>query len=115
MGTTKRERRTIYAIMTFEKMEIEPITQLPDMGDTRLVGWYAEKEDAIQAVKDNACDICECCYGYALIEAVREGLYQPADHDERWFFKYNSESDGYDPIPEPTEQGWRQTVGYTIG
>lgn len=111
----KQERRTIYAIMTFEKMEIEPTTQLPDMGDTRLVGWYAEKEDAIQAVKDNACDICECCYGYALIEAVREGLYQPADHDERWFFKYNSEIDSYDPIPEPTEQGWRQTVGYTIG
>lgn len=107
------ERNVIYTVMTCEKLGIDPKTKFPDMGSSRLVGWYKEKDDAFEAVRTNACDICECCYNYVIIEAVEEGLYQPAGHDSRWFFAYNRKTGGYDPLPEPA--GYGSTVGFTIG
>lgn len=86
-------------------------TKFPEFGSERLVGWYSEFEKAYSAVTENACDINECCYDYALIEGCEEGLYQPAM--ERYFFKFDNKERKYVPIPEPDFV--KKVCGFTIG
>ena len=72
--------------MTMTKLKQDEKTKFPDFGSSSIVGYYFDKNDAFNAVKENACDINETCYDYALIEEIREGLYFPAFSDCRWFF-----------------------------
>lgn len=117
-------KEPIYAIMVCTKIEEHIYTMkdengnekekpsgFPDFGATRVVGFYHEKENAIDAVKENAGDIWETCYDYAIVETVEPGLYQ-SSHD-RWIFKHNPSTGGYDEIPEP--EILNHTVGITIG
>ena len=83
------------------------------MGDERIVGFYIDKEDAFKNVKENDCNINNTYYNYALIEEVEEGLRNPAGCSNRWFFKYNKETDEYDEIEEPTFLNGFS--GFTIG
>ena len=66
----------------------------------RTHGWYLNKEEAIQCVKDNWGDIYECgYYNYALVEKSVEGLYNmnTPGWEEHWFsvkpvhFEYESQ------------------------
>ena len=102
----------IYTILTFTKLEIDE-HKWPVFGSERLVGYYADKQHAIEAVKNNNADINETCYDYALVEEVEEGLYQPANSDKRWLFKFNRDTKLYEPIEEPD---WlHEFSGFTIG
>lgn len=104
-------RDFIYAIMVCERMGVKNF--LPDLGTSRLIGWYGAYETAVSAVTENWCGIDECCYAYALIEKIEEGLYKPANSSERWWFKYDQVTDTYDPVEEPKE--YEHYSGFTIG
>ena len=104
-------RDFIYAIKVCERMGVKNF--LPDLGSSRLIGWYGIYETAVSAVMENWCGINEHCYDYALIEKIEEGLYKPANSSERWWFKYNQVTDTYDPVEEPKE--YEHYSGFTIG
>ena len=96
----------IYLITVMQKIE-EVVsksgkrTGIPDFGDTRVVGYYFTYDDARETVVNNAGDIHETIYDYALIEKVAPGIYNGATSDSRSVFKYNKAKERYDPVEEP--------------
>ena len=90
---------------------IEKPSGFPDFGDSRVVGFYHEKEHALETVMNNGGDIWETCYDYAIVEEVEPGLYTCSI--TRWVFKHNKETGFYDPIDEPPVM--KHTCGLTIG
>ena len=84
----------------------------PEFGSSTIPGYYTKKEDAFYVVKNNVCDIWETCYDYALIEKVKEGLYNPATNENRWWFKYNYKTEEYEQIEEP--KGFSMFCGLTF-
>lgn len=107
-----RDKQTIYVIMTMEKLETGK-DGWSDFGISAIPGWYSSKSRAFEVVQNNYCDIWETCFDYALIEAIDEGLYNPATNDARWWFKYNKDTDRYEPIDEPSCV--RHECGFTVG
>ena len=88
----------IYLITVFDKLESDDRWGY-NLGSTRSVGYRNSFELAEEVVKTNVCDIWEYCYDYACIEELGCELYPFAQR--RWFYKYNREIDGYEPIEEP--------------
>ena len=101
----------IYAVLVFTKLEFEK--GFSNFGSERLVGYFFDKDDAINHVKENVCDIWETCYNYAIVEGVKPGFYEPADKEDRWLFKFNHETGEYEQIEEPGEMA--HLCGFTIG
>ena len=81
-------------------------------GDTRCVGYFSTFKKAEEIILDNACDIWETCYDYAVIENIEEGLYQ-YDHDAVWY-KWNDLNEKYEKIEEKPEQ-YKKLIGFAIG
>lgn len=54
---------------------------------TRCVGYFKNEKEAIRVVENNEYDICEYCYEYAVIENLKEGIYQ-YDQNPQWFELY---------------------------
>lgn len=84
--------------------------------DTRCVGYFKTFEKAEDIVLYNACDIWESCYDYAVIENIKEGLYQ-YDFHPTWY-KYHKLLGGYIKCERPEKinsKGSINTVGYAIG
>lgn len=76
------------------------ITTISKKNGNRCVGYYANEQDAIDAVTCNACDLNEAgYYPYAIIENVKEGLYQ-YDQSPIWF-KYNEDTEEYEKSDRP--------------
>ena len=100
----------IYTITMLEKVENDK-NGWPSFGSTDVVGYYTDLDVAIEAVTNNACDINETVYDYAVIEKVSEGLYNPSVTS--YWFKYNREKDSYEPIDEPNEV--KHICGFSIG
>lgn len=90
----------IYVIMCTTKLEQDPKTKFPDFGSERIMGWYEDKDTAFERVRENACDINETCYNYAIVEEVKQGLY-PCSMN-RWFFEYKKDKDEYVQIEQPS-------------
>lgn len=88
----------IYLITVFDKLEPDERWEYK-LGSTRSVGFRYSFELAEEVVKTNMCDIWEFCYDYACIEELGCELYPFAEN--RWFYKYNRDIDGYEPIEEP--------------
>lgn len=88
----------IYLITVFDKIEEDKRWGF-NLGSTRSVGFRWTLEDAVEVVEKNMCDIWEYCYDYACIEQLNGALYPWAE--ERWFYKFNREKDGYEEIDEP--------------
>ena len=80
--------------------------------DMRCVGYCSTFEKAEEIISDNACDIWETCYDYAVIENIEEGLYQ-YDHDAVWY-KWDDLNEKYEKIEEKPEQ-YKKLVGFAIG
>ena len=55
----------------------------------------------------------ETCYNYAILEPYYEGISGYVFNEDRQFFKYNREKDGYFEIDEP--EGFGHMVGFSIG
>lgn len=85
----------------------------PNFGSTRTVGYYLTKNEAELAVTNNAGDMCEWCYNYALIEQIKPGIYQSALPEDRWWFKFNEETEQYESIVEP--EFLKHLSGFFIG
>ena len=99
----------MYFITTIE-------TKKGDVKDTRCVGYFKTFEEAEQAVIKNACDIWETCYDYAVIENIKEGLYQ-YDFHPTWY-KYHKLTSGYVKCEQPdfvNLKGGVGMIGYAIG
>ena len=84
--------------------------------DIRCVGYFSKFNDAEQAVLENACDIWETCYDYAVIENIQEGLYQ-YDFHPTWY-KFHKLLGGYVKCEQPSfvnKNGGMGTIGFAIG
>ena len=94
----------IYAITCFEQFEERILKDgrpagFPDYGAMVFMGFYHDFDDATESVIENNCDINERCYNYAVIEEISPGLY--AYPRPRWFYKFNYDTNNYEPIGEP--------------
>ena len=90
------------------------VTTVSEKHGNRCVGYFTEKETAIEVVKSNAGDINEAgYYPYAGIENIPEGLYQ-YDQDPIWF-TYIEKTEEYKISPTPLFVRKNHFVGFGIG
>jgi len=69
---------------------------------TRCVGYHFNKEDAIEAVEKNHCDIAERgWYRYAIIHTVPEGIHQIQPDKNQIWFEYDTNTNIYHWIRKP--------------
>lgn len=81
---------------------------------SRCVGYLSDKQKAIEAVIENACDLYEAgAYPYAIIEHIEEGFYQ-YDFEPLWF-KYNRNKNEYELLKKEPDFIGDKTVGFAIG
>jgi len=83
--------------------------------DNRCVGYFSDKETAIEVVENNVGDLYEAgCYPYIVIENIPEGIYQ-YDQDPIWF-TYVEKTEKYQISPPPLFiRKERHLVGFAIG
>lgn len=87
----------IYAITCLQTIEEE--NGWPVYGAMKFMGYYFNKEEAIEDVEINNCNINECLFRYAVIEEIEPGLY--SFPRRRWFFEFDDDSETYHLIEEP--------------
>jgi len=56
-------------------MKMEDSCGWGDLGSCRVVGFYFNEADAVASVLNNAGDMFEMTYNYAIIEKINEGVY----------------------------------------
>ncbi len=78
----------------------------------RTVGWYPNKQSAMDCIQENRGDIFETTYTYAVVEELPWGLY-PKPASEVWF-KWSHELGSYQPCERPSEFAGVLSCG-TIG
>lgn len=106
------ENKAYWFITVFETAEIDNLGW-PKTGCTRCWGFYSNKQDALNALHGNYTDMWEYCYDYAILEAYYEGIGGYSFNEERQFFKYDKEQDGYFEIEAP--QGFEHICSFAIG
>lgn len=106
------KKNVIYTILMVEKLETAA-TDFPDFGAMRTVGYSFDRGTAFDWVKTNTLDISEHTYRYAIIEEVKEGLYEPAFADKRWIFEFDPTANTYHEIAEPKQL--KRFCGFAIG
>ncbi len=86
----------------------------PKDNDVRCVGYFSDKDMAIEVVENNIGDIYEAgCYQYAVIEHIPEGIYQ-YDTEPLWF-TYIEKTQKYQPCATPLFIRKEHMVGFAIG
>lgn len=91
----------MFFITCFTKIPTED--DFTNIGSTRTFGYLESFEDAEKALNENWCDMFECYYDYAVVEEIGPGIHCYAGKDERTFFKWDRNKNGFfkiDPIPE---------------
>lgn len=83
-----------------------------NIANQRCWGFYTNKESAIMALHSNATDMYERTYNYAVLEEYCEGISN-CNTQNRQFFKYNKERDGYFAIEEPSI--FKHWSGFALG
>ena len=106
------EDKVYWFITVFEHAEIDNLGW-PETGATRCWGFYTDKKVALKALHENWTDMWETCYNYAILEPYYEGISGYVFNEDRQFFKYNREKDGYFEIDEP--EGFGHMVGFSLG
>jgi hypothetical protein len=91
----------IYVVTTLESLDFRQ--------DIRTVGWFETYSDAEQEVIHNSCDINEGSYDYAIIEKIGMGFYPPCP--SKTVFKFNYQTDQYEPIDLPSELEYITNIG----
>jgi len=80
---------------------------------SRCVGWFPNKEDAIEVIIENYGDINEAgYYPYALVEGVKPGLYNFDLREEIWF-KWDDDKHQYIQCDKPDK--FHNTLCYSMG
>ena len=95
------DSKPIYEIIMLEK----PITVdeygWPQYGDSENVGFYFEEAKALQAVRENWCDLSDNgAYKAAIVQRKGEGIY-PLPNKE-WYLVFDKKTETYkeQKIPE---------------
>lgn len=101
----------MWFITVFERVELND-KGWADFGCQRTWGFYAERERAVQALHENWTDMWETCYDYAVIEKYDEGISH-YDFDNRQWFKFDEEHNGYFEIDEP--YGLKHIGSFALG
>lgn len=81
----------IYAIKLFDE----------DLKYCGNIGYYFDKATTIEAVENNVFDIYENAYTYAVVMAIREGLYNVGE--EEFWYKWNKEKKCYESCNKPPQ------------
>ena len=80
----------------------------------RTWGFYLDQAEAIEDLACNATDMCEGVYEYAVLEPyVAGGPLGYVHEEDRYWFKYDREKDGYFPIEEPEHM--KHVFGFAFG
>lgn len=87
----------IYTITCIEKIEEDK--GWPVFGTSKFIGYYFNKDEALEDVEANNCDINEFLFRFAVIEEIEPGLYSLPR--KRWVFEFDDKSRTYHPIDEP--------------
>lgn len=101
------EEQPIYRIFVFENPDKEMVNSTgkpmgwPDTGALDDVGFYYEKETAIQALHENWCDIQDHCYYAAFLVKHLPGLYPAVDKEDRIYFLWDEKRKGFFEAKEP--------------
>lgn len=86
----------------------------PKDEDYRCVGYFSDKDMAIEVVTNNIGDLYEAgCYQYAVIENIPEGIYQ-YDTEPMWF-SYIEKTEKYQPCATPLFIRKQHLAGFAIG
>ena len=97
----------IYEIMLFENPDKELIypsskrSGFPDEGCIDHPGYFFDINDAVKALNNNACDLRETVYNAAFILCRKPGLYEPVGKEDRKYFVWNEEKQGFFEAEEP--------------
>ena len=83
---TKMQRHPIYDEIKVEKF-------------TRTFGYYRGFHKALEAVKKNTGNMCECLYNYLIMEQIGEGVHALGEEVE--WFKWNDTKNGWVPCARP--------------
>lgn len=106
------EEKVYWFITVFEKCEDDG-RGWPHIGDSRCWGFYTNREDALNTLHENRTDLFETCYHWAVLEPYYEGISGIGYKEDRQFFKYDKERDGYFEVDEPDYV--KHVVGFAIG
>lgn len=72
------------------------------------LGFFYDKNKAIQAVERNACDIYEGISKYAVVLTIFEGLFNPCDVKDEVWFGWDDERQAYVRCNRPKfAEHWR--------
>lgn len=99
--------RPIFRIMVFEhpcKEHVYPTGKhsgFPYLGASDEVGFYYDLDDAIRAMNENWGDIREYTYNAGFILCQFPGLYQSSGLDERMYFVWDEDKEGFFQQEEP--------------
>ena len=103
--------KPIYVIKLLSKLEplISPSTkeEIAPINLSKLddMGFYYSFEDAEETMNKNILDIRECCFEYGFILKHYPGVYNNCSyggaHNDRWFFKWDDEKNGFYETEEP--------------
>ena len=97
----------IFEIMVFENPNKEVIyptgkhSGFPDIGASANMGFYYDLDDAIMTMNVNNADIRETVYDAGFILCRFPGMYQCVSSDERMYFVWNEDRQGYFQEEEP--------------
>ncbi len=89
----------------------------PVLGNRRTPAIFSKLESAIQAIRDNDGDMADDgYYQYAVIEETSLDTIYPEDSGERWWFKYNSITDEFEPCSiSALPRHFSRMCGFGIG
>lgn len=90
--------------------ELQCLTAFYELGYKACIPYG---EDALDTLHNNITDLWEYCYDYAVLEPYYEGICGYGSMEERQFFKFDRERDGYFEIEEP--DCVKHLCGFSIG
>lgn len=86
----------IFRIVLFENPDAPP-----GIGELNDMGFYYDLHNAIKAMHENRCDIRETCFNAGFILCHFQGLYETTTNQERMYFLWDDEKEGFYEAEEP--------------
>ena len=91
---------------------ITALTGLEESDNTRCFGYYPEKEEALEAVLENRCNLNEHIYNYLVVEKIDKGIHS-ITKEETWFQWSKTGQGKWCQIAKPLET--EHIINYAIG
>lgn len=102
----KNTIQPIYEVLVYSHpWTLDEKTKIIDYGSEERVGFYYEKDIAIQAIKENWCSLQDHYARAAAVREVKPGLYQDPPFRTYIYFLWNSELKLWEEVAVPKEVG----------